>query len=106
MKLTFKQHCFGRINRGVYMSTSKRLYYKQLKKKTLEKEKKKEVEGDQIKEESNLFQNISISEDLQSLNVKESMGKQKAYALVINEAMIGEDVDDYVDENNVINSRS
>ena len=85
------------------MSTSKRLYYKQ---KTREKEKKKEVEGDQIKEESNLFQNISISEDLQSLNVKESMGKQKAYALVINEAMIGEDVDDYVDENNVINSRS
>ena len=53
-----------------------------------------------------MFQNISISEDLQSLNVKETMGKQKAYALVINEAMIGEDVDDYVDENNVINSRS
>ena len=85
------------------MSTSKRLYYKQ---KTREKEKKKEVEGDQIKEESNLFQNILISEDLQSLNVKKSMGKQKAYALVINEATIGEDIDDYVDENNVINRRS
>ena len=72
----------------------------------MRKRKKKEVKGDQIKEESNLFQNILISEDFQSLNVKESMGKQKAYALVINEATIGEDIDDYVDENNVINRRS
>ena len=62
---------------------------------------KEEVEGDQIEEVSNLFRTISISKDLQSLNVKESMDKQKAHALVIDEATIGEDIDDYIDENNL-----
>ena len=50
-----------------------------------------------------MFRTISISEDLQSLNVKESMDKQKADALVIDEATIGEDIYDYIDENNVKN---
>ena len=30
------------------------------------------------------------------------MDKQKAYALVIDEAITGEDIDDYIDENNVV----
>ena len=68
---------------------------------TGEKMEKEEVEGDQIEEVSNLFRTISISKDLQSLNVKESMDKQKAHALVIDEATIGEDIDDYIDENNL-----
>ena len=50
-----------------------------------------------------MFRTISISEDLQSLNVKESMDKQKADALVIDETTIGEDIYDYIDENNVKN---
>ena len=50
-----------------------------------------------------MFRTISISEDLQSLNVKESMDKQKADALVIDEATIGEDIYDYIDEDNVKN---
>ena len=45
-----------------------------------------------------MFRTISISEDLQSLNIKESMDRQKADALVIDEATIGEDIDDYIDE--------
>ena len=52
---------------------------------------------------SNLFRTISISEDLQSLNVEESMDKEKADALAIDEATIGEDMDDYIDENHVEN---
>ena len=62
---------------------------------------KEEIESNQSKELSNLFRTISISKDFQSLNVEESMDKQKAYALVIDEAIIGEDIDDYIDENNV-----
>ena len=45
-----------------------------------------------------MFRTILISEDLQSLNIKESMDKQKTDALVIDEATIGEDIDDYIDE--------
>ena len=82
------------------MRRSKSLDNKQLN-ETGEKMKKEEVEGDQIEEVSNLFRTISISKDLQSLNVKESMDKQKAHALVIDEATIGEDIDDYIDENNL-----
>ena len=82
------------------MRRSKSLDNKQLN-ETGEKMEKEEVEGDQIEEVSNLFRTISISKDLQSLNVKESMDKQKAHALVIDEATIGEDIDDYIDENNL-----
>ena len=73
--------------------------YKQLN-ETGEKVKKEDVESNQIEEVSNLFRTISISKDLQSLNIKESLAKQKADALVIDEATIGEDIDDYIDENN------
>ena len=45
------------------MRRSKKLDYKQLNKKG-EKVEKEEVVGDQIKEVSNLFRTISISEDL------------------------------------------
>lgn len=48
----------------------------------------------------NLFRTISISEDLESLTTGESMDKQKVDALVLNEVTIGEDIDDYPDENN------
>ena len=82
------------------MRRSKSLDNKQLN-ETGEKMEKEEVEGDQIEEVSKLFRTISISKDLQSLNVKESMNKQKAHALVIDEATIGEDMDDYIDENNL-----
>ena len=82
------------------MRRSKSLDNKQLN-ETGEKMEKEEVEGDQIEEVSKLFRTISISNDLQSLNVKESMNKQKAHALVIDEATIGEDMDDYIDENNL-----
>ena len=87
------------------MRRSKRLDYKQLN-KTVEKVEKEEGESDQIKEVSHLFRTISISEDLQSLNVKESMDKQKADALVIDEATSREDIDDYIDENNLENMLS
>ena len=76
--------------------------YKQLN-ETVEKVEKEEVEGNQIEEVSNLFRKLSISEDLQSLNVEEGMDKQKAEALVIDGATIGEGIYDYIDENNVDN---
>ena len=53
-----------------------------------------------------MFRTISISENFQSFDVKESMDKQKADALVIDEATIGEDIDDYIDENNLENMSS
>ena len=53
-----------------------------------------------------MFRTISISKDLQSLDVKESMDNQKADALVIDEATIGENIDDYIDENNLGNMLS
>ena len=62
VNLTFKQHCFGRINYGVYMRRSKRLDYKQLN-ETCQKVEKEEVAGDQIEEVPNLFRTILISED-------------------------------------------
>ena len=86
------------------MSRSKRLDYKQLNE--TEKVEKEEVESDQIEEVSNLFRTISISEDLKSLNLEESMNKQKADALVIDEATIWEDIDDYIDENDIKNMLS
>ena len=48
-----------------------------------------------------MFRTISISEDLQSLSAEESMGKQKADTFVIDEATIGEGIDDYIDENDM-----
>ena len=86
------------------MSRSKRLDYKQLNE--TEKVEKEEVESNQIEDVSNLFRTISISEDLKSLNLEESMNKQKADALVIDEATIWEDIDDYIDENDVKNMLS
>ena len=72
--------------------------------------KKEEVEGDQIEKVSNWFNTISISENLQSLNIEENLDKQKADALVIDEATIGDnyvdnfiDVDNYIDESNLEN---
>ena len=79
--------------------------YEQLN-ETGEKVGKKEVERDQIEEVSNLFRTISISKDLQSLNVEEIIGKQKADTLVIDEATIGEDIDYYIDENDMENMLS
>ena len=76
--------------------------YKQLN-EIGEKVEKEEVKSNQIEGVSNLFRTISISKDLKSLNVKESMDKQRADALVIDEATITEDIDDYIDENNVEN---
>ena len=87
------------------MRRSKKLDYKQLN-ETGEKVENEEVEGDPIKEVWKLFRTISINEDLQSLNVKESMDKQKTDALVIDEATIGEDIDDYIDESNLENMLS
>ena len=87
------------------MRRSKRLDYEQVN-KTVEKVEKEEDEGDQVEEVSNLFTTISISEDLQSRNVEKSMDKQKADALVMDEATIGEDIDDYIDEKNVGNMLS
>ena len=81
------------------MRRSKRLDYKQLN-ETGEKVEKEEVESNQTEEVSNLFRTISISKDLQSLNIKEILAKQKADPLLIDEATIGEDIDDYIDENN------
>ena len=76
--------------------------YKQLN-EIGEKVEKEEVKSNQIEGVSNLFRTISISKDLQSLNVEESMDKQRADALVIDEATTTEDIDDYIDENNVEN---
>ena len=84
------------------MTRSKRVEYKQ-KNETGEKVEKEEVENNQIEEVSNLVRTISISKDFQSLNAEESMDKQKADALLMDETTIGEDTDDYIDENNVDN---
>ena len=81
------------------MRRLKRLFYKQFN-ETGEKVEKEVVESKQIEELSNLFRTISISKDLQSLSIKESLAKQKADPLGIDEATIGEDIDDYIDENN------
>ena len=87
------------------LSVSRDYDYEQLN-ETGEKVGKKEVERDQIEEVSNLFRTISISKDLQSLNVEEIIGKQKADTLVIDEATIGEDIDYYIDENDMENMLS
>ena len=84
------------------MRRSKRLDYKQLN-ETGEKVEKEEVVSNQIEEVSNLFRTISISKDLQSLKVEKSMNKEKADALLIDQAKIGRGIDDYIDENNVEN---
>ena len=105
VNFTFKQLCFERIDCVVYMKRSKRLYSRQLN-ETGEKVEIEEVEGDQIEEVSNLFGTISISEDLQSLNVEESMNKHEPDTLVIDEATIEEDIDNYNDDNNVENMLS
>ena len=47
-----------------------------------------------------------ISEDSRSLNVKKCMDEQKADTSVIDERTIGEDIDDYIDENNLENMLS
>ena len=47
-----------------------------------------------------------ISEDSRSLNVKKCMDEQKADTSVIDEGTIGEDIDDYIDENNLENMLS
>ena len=78
------------------------MYYKQLN-ETGEKVRKKEVKGDQIEGVSNLFATTSISEEFQSLNTEESKNKHQVDALVIDEATIGEDIDNYNDENDVQN---
>ena len=87
------------------MRRSKRLDYKQLN-ETGEKVEIEEVESNQIEEVSNLFRTISISKHLQSINAEGSMDKQKADAIVIDEATIGEDIDDCINENNVDNMLS
>ena len=84
------------------MRRSKRLDYKQLN-ETVEKVEKEEVVSNQIEEVSNLFRTISISKDLQSLKVEKSKNKEKADALLIDQAKIGRGIDDYIDENNVEN---
>ena len=84
------------------MRRSKRLDYKQLN-ETGEKVEKEEVVSNQIEEVSNLFRTISINKDLQSLKVEKSMNKEKADALLIDQAKIGRGIDDYIDENNVEN---
>ena len=78
------------------------MYYKQLN-ETGEKVGKKEVKGDQIEGVSNLFATTSISEEFQSLNTEESKNKHQVDALVIDEETIGEDIDNYNDENGVQN---
>ena len=47
-----------------------------------------------------------ISEGSRSLNVKKCMDEQKADTSVIDEGTIGEDIDDYIDENNLENMLS
>ena len=71
--------------------------------KLVRKLKKKKLEVTKLKRYQNLFRTISIRKDLQSLKVEGSMDKQKADALVIDEAAIWEDIDDYIHENNVEN---
>ena len=78
------------------------MYYKQLN-ETGEKVGKKEVKGDQIEGVSNLFATTSISEEFQSLDTEESKNKHQVDALVIDEETIGEDIDNYNDENGVQN---
>ena len=78
------------------------MYYKQLN-ETGEKVGKKEVKGDQTEGVSNLFATTSINEEFQSLNTEESKNKHQVDALVIDEETIGEDIDNYNDENGVQN---
>ena len=78
------------------------MHYKQLN-EIGKKVGKKEVKGDQIEDVSNLFATTSISEEFQSLNTEESKNKHQVDALVIDEATIGEDIDNYNDENDVQN---
>ena len=78
------------------------MHYKQLN-EIGKKVGKKEVKGDQIEDVSNLFATTSISEEFQSLNTEESKNKHQVDALVIDEETIGEDIDNYNDENGVQN---
>lgn len=81
------------------------MHYKQLN-EIGKKVGKKEVKGDQIEDVSNLFATTSISEEFQSLNIEENMNKHQADALVIDEVTMGEDIDNYNDENDEQNMLS
>ena len=91
------------------MRRSKRLDYKQLSetRERVEKEveadtQKEEVpeQGEDVAELSNLLRSISISENLHVMSSEADM-KEKIDALTIDESTIAEDIEDYIDENEV-----
>ena len=91
------------------MRRSKRLDYKQLSETGERVEKEVEVDtqkeevpeqGKEVAELSNLLRSISISENLQVMSSEADM-KEKIDALTIDESTIAEDIEDYIDENEV-----
>ena len=73
--------------------------------KLVRKWKRKKLKVTKLKEYQASLES-SISEDLQSFNIEEIMDKQKMDALVIHEATFGEDIDDFIDKNDVENMLS
>ena len=84
------------------MKRSKRIDYKKFSKtgvKVQVEEQNQEVE--EVTEISSLLRSISISEDLQNIDQKDNMQKQKIDSLKIDESTVAEDVDDFIDENEI-----
>ena len=67
--------------------------------KLVRKWKKKKLKVTKLERYQTCSEPYQSVKDLQSINVEESMDKQKAEALVMDDATIGEDIDDYIDEN-------
>ena len=67
--------------------------------KLVRKWKKKKLKVTKLKQYQTCSEPYQSVKDLQSINIEESMDKQKAEALVMDDATIGEDIDDYIDEN-------
>ena len=63
-------------------------------------------QGEKVAELSNLLRSISISENLQMMSSEADMEKEKIDALEIDESTIAEDIEDYIDENEVDDATS
>ena len=84
------------------MRNKKRIDYKKLnetgEKVPVEVENQ---EAEEVAEISSLLRGISISEDLQNMHQEDNMEKQKIDSLKVDESTLAEDVDDFIDENEI-----
>ena len=68
-------------------------------------ENQEQQEKEEVAVISTLLRNISINEELEDLNQEENMEKQRINSLKVDEFTLAKNVADYIDENNVGDSR-